>query len=56
MFEFFHTYLMPEKDKLFKMHKELNQKRKIVSEWEGKVNVQQQKVDRGYEWLEHFKK
>ena len=56
MFEFFQQHLLPEKDKLLEMKEVLEQKRREVREWEGKVNVQNQKVDRAYEWLEYFKK
>ena len=49
MFQFFNEYLLPEKDKLIRMKQELKA-------LQNKVNMQNQKVERAYSWLEHFKR
>lgn len=56
MFDFFQNHLLPEKDKLIRLQKEAVVKKKEWLKAEGKVNIQNQKVERAYEWLEHFKK
>lgn len=56
VFNFVQTYIIPEKDKLEQFKQEERKKRK---EWEKSaqnVNLQQQKIERAYEWLVYFKK
>jgi len=56
MFDYFHSHVLPEKHKLMNFIEDANKKRKELKTAEGRVNVQQQKVNRAYEWLEYFKK
>ena len=56
MFEYFHEHLLPEKHKLIKFKDEASKKEREWKKAVGIVNIQNQKVERAYEWLEYFKK
>ena len=56
MFDYFQNHVLPEKHKLIKFKDEEVKKQREWKKAVGMVNIQNQKVERAYEWLEYFKK
>jgi hypothetical protein len=56
LYEFSQKYLFPEEDKLIALKEEVYKKEKELKKAKGRVNIQNQKVERAREWQRHFTK